>query len=152
SAEQFGATVEVYTYPEEFAVCDGSAAPRPGALIGQQPRRTFCLSYRTQVGNHVDGNDHGYKLHLVYGTLAAPSEKAHSTINDSPEAVTFSWELSTTPVAVTGLKPTAVLTVDSTKVDQTTMQALEALLYGDESTEPSLPLPDEVLALFPTEP
>jgi len=152
SAEEFGATVEAYTYPEEFAVCDGSAAPRPGVLIGQQPRRTFGLSYRTQVGNDVDGNDHGYKLHLVYGALAAPSEKAHSTINDSPEAVTFSWELSTTPVAVTGLKPTAVLTVDSTKVDQTTMQALEALLYGDESTEPSLPLPDEVLALFPTEP
>ena len=148
SAEEFGATIEAYTYPEEFGQCDGTAAPKVGVLIGQQSRKTFGLAYRTKLGNDVDGTDYGYKLHLVYGALASPSEKAYATVNDSPEAITFSWEVTTTAVMVSGLKPTAILTIDSTKVDAAELASLEDLLYGTAVTEPSLPLPDAVLALF----
>lgn len=148
SAEEFGATIEAFTYPDEFAQCDGTAAPTPGVLIGQQSRRIFGLSYRSRVGNDVDGTDFGYKLHLIYGALAAPTEKGYTTINDSPEAITFSWEVSTTPVEVPGFKPTAQLTVDSTKVDADALEALEALLYGTPGTDPQLPLPATVIGLF----
>lgn len=144
SAEEFGGTIEAYTYPDEFAECDGSAALVAGVYIGQQNRKTFGFSYVTTVGNDVDNTNHGYKLHLVYGALASPSEKAYSTINDSPEAVTFSWEFSTTPVNVTGFKPTSVITIDSTKADEDKLTALEAILYGSEEAEARLPLPDEV--------
>ena len=153
SNEEFGATIEAYTYPDEFAECDGSAALAKGVMIGQQKRKTFGLCYRTTLGNDVEGNDYGYKLHLVYGCLAAPSEKAYSTINDSPEAITFSWEVSTSPVAVTGFKPTSQITIDSTKVDTSKLSALENILYGtnadgDTGAEPRLPLPDEVATLM----
>jgi hypothetical protein len=148
SAEEFGATIEAYTYPEEFAECDGSAAIATGVYIGQQKRKTFGLSYRTVVGNDVDNNDFGYKLHLIYGALAAPSEKAYATINDSPEAITFSWEVTTTPVEVEGFKPTASVTIDSTKCDETKLKALEAILYGSETEEARLPLPSEVAELM----
>lgn len=148
SAEEFGGTIEAYTYPDEFMDCDGSAALAEGVYIGQQSRKTFGLCYKTVLGNDVDTNGHGYKLHLVYGALAAPSEKAYSTINDSPEAVTFSWEFSTTPVNVTGFKPTATIVIDSTKVDETKMKALEDILYGTESEEAKLPLPDEVKTIM----
>ena len=153
SNEEFGATIEAYTYPDEFAECDGSAALAKGVMIGQQKRKTFGLCYRTTLGNDVEGNDYGYKLHLVYGCLAAPSEKAYSTINDSPEAITFSWEVSTTPVAVTGFKPTSQITIDSTKVDPSKLSALENVLYGtnadgDTGAEPRLPLPNEVATLM----
>lgn len=150
SAEEFGATIEAYTYPEEFEACDGSAAIAPGVTIGQQKRKVFGLSYKTVIGNDVDENDYGYKIHLIYGAIAAPSEKAYTSINDSPEAITFSWEISTTPVEVQGYKPTAILTIDSTKVDATKLAELEAILYGDEENEASLPLPDEVVALIGT--
>ena len=130
SAEEFGATIEAYTYPTEFEECDGSASVAPGVTIGQQSRKPFGLCYRTVLGNDVDGNDYGYKLHLIYGCQAQPSEKAFATINDSPEAITFSWEVKTTPVSVTGGKPTATLTVDSTKTTPEKMAALEAILYG----------------------
>lgn len=148
SAEEFGATVEAYTYPDEFAECDGSASLGAGVTIGQQPRKTFGLSYKTTVGNDVDNDNHGYKLHLIYGAMASPSEKAYSTINDSPEAITFSWELTTTPVNVTGFKPTASLTIDSTKIAPEKLAAIEALLYGDESTDAKLPLPDEIATII----
>lgn len=148
SAEEFGATVEAYTYPDEWAECDGSAAIAEGVFIGQQSRKTFGLSYRTVVGNDVKGSDYGYKLHLIYGALAAPSEKAYATINDSPEAITFSWELTTTPVSVDGFKPTACVTIDSTKADKTKLAALEAILYGSESEEARLPLPNEVVTIM----
>ena len=153
SNEEFGATIEAYTYPDEFAECDGSAALAKGVMIGQQKRKPFGLCYRTTLGNDVEGNDYGYKLHLVYGCLAAPSEKAYSTINDSPEAITFSWEVSTTPVDVTGFKPTSQITIDSTKVDTSKLSALENVLYGtnangDTGAEPRLPLPDEVATLM----
>lgn len=148
SAEEFGATIEAFTYPEEFGQCDGTAMPEPGIAIGQQSRKSFGLCYRTLLGNDTEGTDHGYKLHLMYGGLAAPSEKAFNTINDSPEAITFSWEVTTSPVMVTGLKPTAMLTIDSTKVDADALADLEAILYGDEANDPRLPLPDEVLDLF----
>lgn len=148
SNEEFGATIEAYTYPDEFAECDGSAALATGVMIGQQKRKTFGLCYRTSLGNDVDGSDHGYKLHLVYGCLAAPSEKAYATINDSPEAITFSWEVSTTPVNVTGYKPTSQITIDSTKVDQVKLTALEDVLYGKDAAEPKLPMPDEVAQMF----
>ena len=148
SNEDFGATIEAYTYPTEFGQCDGSADLTPGVSIGQQVRKTFGLCYRTTLGNDVDGNGFGYKLHIIYGALAAPSEKAYSTINDSPEAITFSWEVSTTPVNVTGYKPTACLTIDSTKVDKDKLAALEEILYGSESAEPRLPLPDEIAELM----
>lgn len=148
SAEEFGATIEAFTYPDEFGQCDGTAEPQPGILVGQQSRKTFGLSYRTKVGNDVDGVEHGYKLHLIYGCLAAPSEKAYSTINDSPEAITFSWEVSTTPVLVTGMNPTSIMTIDSRTADPTDLAALEIILYGDVATEPRLPLPDEIVTLF----
>ena len=148
SAEEFGATIEAYTYPDEFAECDGSASLANGVMIGQQARKTFGLCYRTTIGNDTDGNDHGYKLHIIYGALAAPSEKAYATINDSPEAITFSWEVTTTPVNVTGAKPTASITIDSTKVDPEKLTALEKILYGDAEVEARLPLPDEIKQLF----
>ena len=148
SAEEFGATIEAYTYPDEFAQCDGTASPSTGVGIGQQSRKLFGLTYRTRLGNDLDGTDYGYKLHLIYGALAAPSEKAYASINDSPEAITFSWEVSTTPVEVTGYKPTASVVIDSTKVDATALATLEDFLYGTVGTDPSLPLPDAVLALF----
>lgn len=149
SAEEFGATLEAYTYPEEFGQFDGTAAPVVGLYVGQQARRSFGLSYRTRIGNDVDGSDYGYKLHLIYNAQAAPSEKAFATINDSPEAITFSWELTTTPIhAGDDLKPTAQLTIDSTKVDSDTLLALENALYGTAGTDPRLPLPDEVISMF----
>lgn len=148
SAEEFGATVEAYTYPDEFAECDGSAELAVGVKVNQQKRKAFGLSYRTALGNDVDAADHGYKLHLIYGAMAAPSEKAFATINDTPEAITFSWELTTTPVAVTGMKPTASMEIDSTKVDPTALANLEAILYGAEGVDPYLPLPDAVAAIF----
>ena len=148
SAEEFGATLECYTYPDEFAECDGSAEVTPGVIIGQQNRKTFGLCYRTTLGNDVKGNEFGYKLHLIYGAKASPSEKSYSTINDSPEAITFSYEITTTPVNVTGHKPTASLTINSTKVEAGKLQQLEALLYGGDSTEAKLPLPDEVINLL----
>ena len=148
SNEEFGATIEAYTYPDEFAECDGSAELATGVMIGQQKRKTFGLCYRTTIGNDVEGNDYGYKLHLVYGCLAAPSEKGYSTINDNPDAITFSWEVSTTPVNVEGFKPTSQITIDSTKADPTKLAALEAVLYGSTETEAKLPLPDEVATLM----
>lgn len=160
SNEEFGATIEAYTYPDEFAECDGSKALTTGVYIGQQARKTFGMAYKTVLGNDADGNDHGYKLHIIYGALAAPSEKAYATINDSPEAVTFSWEVTTTPVEVTGAKPTASIVIDSTKADKTKLAALEAILFGKDPTqpqgadgaEPRLPLPDEIKTLMtPTE-
>ena len=150
SAENFKATIEAYTYPVEFEECDGSATIAKGVVIGQQSRKPFGLCYRTAIGNDTDGNEHGYKLHIVYGCQASPSEKQYSTINDSPEAITFSWEVSTTPVNVTGKKPTATLIIDSTKTDKAKLTALEAILYGSESTEPRLPLPDEIATLMTT--
>ncbi len=147
SAEEFGATVEAYTYPPEFAECDGVAEIATGITIGQQKRKTFGLSYRTTLGNDVDGNDYGYKLHLIYGAIASHTERNYGTINDSPEAITLSWEISTVPVDVTGYKPTAHLVIDSTKVSSTGLAALEAALYGTASTKPYLPLPDEVATL-----
>lgn len=144
SAEELSGTIEAYTYPDAFAECDGSASIATGVYIGQQARKTFGLCYRTTLGNDVDNNAHGYKLHLVYGCLASPSEKAYSTINDSPEAITFSWEFSTTPVNVTGFKPTSSIVIDSTKVNAEKLTALEKILYGDAQIEARLPLPDEV--------
>ena len=150
SAENFKATIEAYTYPDEFEECDGSATIANGVVIGQQARKPFGLCYRTAIGNDTDGNEHGYKLHIVYGCQASPSEKQYSTVNDSPEAITFSWEVNTTPVNVTGKKPTATLIIDSTKADKAKLTALEAILYGSESTEPRLPLPDEIATLMTT--
>jgi len=147
SAEEFGATLEAFTYPEEFAPFDGLAVPEPGVVVGQQPRKMFGLSYRTRLGNDISGDEHGYKLHLVYGCVASPSEKAYNTINDSPEAIAFSWEISTTPVPVTGLKPTSLIVIDSTVVDQAKLTALENDLYG-ESGSPTLPMPDEIISAF----
>ena len=144
STEELGGTIEAYTYPDEFAECDGSASIATGVYIGQQSRKTFGMCYTTTVGNDVDSNAHGYKLHLIYGALASPSEKAYSTINDSPEAITFSWEFSTTPVNVTGFKPTANIVIDSTKATPEKLAALEKILYGDTEVEPRLPLPNEV--------
>ena len=155
SAETFAATIEAYTYPDEFAALDGSGELAAGVMIGQQARSAFGLCYRTQVGNDVKGSDYGYKLHIIYGAKASPSEKAYSTINDSPEAITFSWELSTTPVAVEGFKPTASLVIDSTKVGPEKMAKLEAKLYGTDAgsgsgsaTEPTLLLPNEIKTLL----
>lgn len=159
SNEEFGATIEAYTYPDEFAECDGSASLTEGVYIGQQARKTFGLCYRTTLGNDAKGNDYGYKLHIIYGAMASPSEKAYSTINDSPDAITFSWELSTTPVAVANFKPTASLTIDSTKVNAQKLAALEEILYGKDGTgednsvgavDPRLPLPDEIATLMKT--
>lgn len=148
SAEEFGATIEAFTYPKEFAQFDGSVVLNGGVALGQQSRRTFGFSYRTRVGNDVAGADLGYKLHLVYGCQAAPSERAYATINDSPEALAFSWELTTSPVSVTGHKPTALVTIDSTQVSAATLTTLENALWGTAGTEPRLPLPDEVVAMF----
>lgn len=150
SNEEFGATIEAYTYPDEFAECDGSAAIATGVYIGQQTRKAFGLCYRTVLGNDTDANDYGYKIHIIYDALAAPSEKAYASVNDSPEAITFSWEVTTTPVNVAGYKPTASVTIDSTKVDAEKLAALEAVLYGSESEEARLPLPDEIITLVGT--
>lgn len=148
SVEEFGGTIEAFTYPQEFEQCDGTASLTAGVTIGQQNRKTFGLSYRTKVGNDTNGMDHGYKLHLVYGALAAPSERAYATVNDSPEAMTFSWEFTTTAVEVPDFKPTAILTVDSTTVAGGDLSALEAVLYGDDVGDgPRLPLPAEVASL-----
>lgn len=151
STEEFGATIEAYTYPDEFAACDGSAELADGVMIGQQKRSTFGLCYKTTIGNDTEGNDHGYKLHIIYGALAKPSERAYASINDSPEAITFSWEITTTPVNVTGAKPTASLVIDSTKADPSKLAALEDILYGKDGepgNEPRLPLPDEIKSLM----
>lgn len=148
SAEEFGATIEAYTYPEEFGRCDGTAELEPGVVIGQQNRKPFALSYRTFKGNDTQNTEHGYKIHIIYGATAAPSEKAFATVNDSPEAITFSWELTTNPVAVPGHKPTACITIDSTKVNKTKLGQLEAALYGTESEAPRVPMPDEVANFF----
>ena len=147
SNEELSASIEAYTYPDEFAECDGSAEIATGITIGQQPRKAFGLAYKTTLGNDIVGNEYGYKLHLLYGCKAAPSEKAYSTINDSPEAITFSWEISTTPVNVKGFKPTSNLTIDSSKVAPEKLAALEAILFGSESAEARLPLPDEIITL-----
>lgn len=157
-AEEFGATIEAYTYPDEFAQCDGSEEVSTGVMIGQQRRKTFGLSYKTLIGNDIDHADYGYKLHLIYGAMAAPSEKGYSSVNDTPEAITLSWEISTTPVDVPGFKPTAIITIDSTKVDAAKLKQLEAILYGVnedplaeppvEASEPRLPLPEEIMSLF----
>ena len=144
SAEEFGATIEAYTYPAEFEACDGSASLGEGVTIGQQDRKAFGLCYRTIVGNDVKGNENGYKLHLIYGAKAKPSEKAYATVNDSPEAVTFSWEVTTTPVNVAGFKPTASVTIDSTKIQPEKLKLIEDKLYGTASEEATLPLPDEI--------
>lgn len=157
SAEEFGATIEAYTYPDEFAICDGSAELTEGVVIGQQARKPFGLCYRTVLGNDVKGENYGYKLHLIYNAEAAPSERAYATINDSPEAITFSWELTTTPVNVAGFKATASLIIDSTKVDPEKLKELEDILYGTDAvegddakpaTDPRMPLPDEIAAIF----
>lgn len=156
SAEEFGATIEAYTYPDEFAECDGSKELVDGVVIGQQTRKVFGLCYRTVIGNDTDGEAHGYKLHIIYGAMASPSEKAYATINDSPEAITFSWEVTTTPVNVTGAKPTASVVIDSTKADPAKLAALEVILYGKDPTteggsdggDPRLPLPDELKTLM----
>lgn len=149
SAEEFGATVEAYMYPEEFAVCDGSAAVADGVVVGQQIRKPFGLCYRTIVGNDTEKDAYGYKLHLIYNAMAAPSERSYQTVNDSPEAITFSWEMTTTPVEVGGdLKPTASMIIDSTKCDRDKLSALEDILYGTENTDARLPLPAEIIELF----
>lgn len=156
SAEEFGGTIEAFTYPDAFGQCDGSASPEAGVYVGQQGRKSFGFSYRTRIGNDIDGDDAGYKLHLVYGALAAPSEKAYASVNDSPEATAFSWEFTTSPVDVPGTnpdtgkpyRPSAQLTIDSTKVDATGLAALEEALYGTAGADPYLPLPAEVIAFF----
>lgn len=148
SNEEFGATIEAYTYPEEFEQCDGSASLGNGVTVGQQARRSFALVYKTAIGNDIQGQDLGYKIHIIYGAKAAPSEKAYATVNDSPEAVTFSWEVSTVPVNVTGLKPTSTVVIDSTKVDPEKLTAIEEKLFGGESTESTLLLPDEIKAML----
>ena len=154
SAEEFGATVEAYMYPDEFAECDGTAEIAKGVTIGQQNRKVFGMAYRTVLGNDTESNSHGYKIHLIYGALAAPSEKEYGTINDSPEGITFSWEVKTTPVSVKGFKPTATLVIDSTKTDPAKLAAIEKILYGTDAegsgtaTEARLPLPDEIATLM----
>lgn len=148
SAEEFAVTIEAYMYPTEFEVCDGTAEPVPGVTIGQQSRKPFGLSYRSMIGNDTDGLDHGYKIHLIWGALASPSERNRQTVNDSPEAVSFSWECETTPVQVAGYKPTATMTINSTRVNKEKLALLEDALYGTDDTEPHLPMPDEVLAML----
>lgn len=152
ATETFGGTIEAYTYPEEFAECDGTAAVSKGVYVGQQTRKYFGFSYRTKIGSDVIAPDseEAYKLHIIYGASASPSEKSYATINDSPDAITFSWEFDTTPVNVTGYKPTSCITIDSTKADKTKLATLEAILYGSESEEPRLPLPDEVISTMGT--
>lgn len=148
SGEDFGATIEAYTYPDEFGVCDGSAEVATGVKIGQQERKPFGLAYKTKIGNDTDGISHGYKLHIIYNAQAAPSSKAYQTINESPEAISFSWEITTTPEAVTGYKASASVTIDSTKVEETKLTALEKKIYGDTSAEPTLPSIDEIITMF----
>ena len=148
SVEEYASSIEAYTYPDEFAECDGSAEIAKGVSIGQQTRKSFGLAYKTLIGSDTDGNDHGYKLHLVYGCKAAPSERSHATVNDSPEALSFSWEISTTPVSVTGHKPTASVEIDSTKVDKSKLEAFEKILFGSDTAAARLPLPDEVATLL----
>lgn len=148
SAEEFGATIEAYTYPDEFMACDGSAQIAKGAYIGQQNRKQFGMCYKTLLGNDVNANDHGYKLHIIYGAMASPSEKAYATVNDSPEAITFSWEVTTTPVNVTGYEPTASIVIDSTKCDPTKLADLEEILYGSAEEGPRLPLPNEIVTVL----
>ena len=150
SNEEYAASIEAYTYPDEFAECDGSAELTTGVTIGQQPRNTFGLCYRTTLGNDVEGTEKGYKLHIVYNCLAAPSEKSYASINDSPEAITFSWDISTTPVEVAGHKPTAVVTIDSTKVDANKLKSLEEILYGKGNVAAKLPLPSEIVTTLTT--
>lgn len=147
SAEDFAATIEAYMSPKEFDECDGEKEIAPGITIGQQKRKTFGFSYQTIIGNDTDLNDHGYKIHLIYGAMASPSERAYTSVNDSPEAMTLSWEITTTPVNVKGAKPTAHLEIDSTKVAADKLKSLEDILYGTESEEPRLPLPDEIVTL-----
>lgn len=148
SAEEFAATIEAYMYPEEFEVCDGTKEIVPGMSIGQQARKTFGFCYKTLIGNDTDGTKHGYKIHIVYGALAAPSEKGYTTVNDSPEVITFSWEVSTTPVNVAGGDPTATVTIDSTRVDAAKLALLEDALYGTADKEAYLPLPDEIATIL----
>ena len=148
SEEEYTATIEAFTYPDEFAQCDGSAEIAAGVMIGQQKRQPFGFSYVTQIGNDTDGADLGYKIHLIYGAMASPTDRSYSTINDSPEAMTFSWEISTTPVEVPGYKPTASITIDSTKVNATELAALEDILYGTATNQARLPLPSELLTIF----
>ena len=150
STEEFGATVEAYTYPDEFAECDGSADIAKGVSIGQQPRKAFGLSYKTIIGNDLEGDDHGYKLHIIYNAKASPTDKSYTTVSDSPDAITFSWELTTTPLTISGFKPTANITIDSTKVDATKLQELETILYGSEEEEARLPLPSEIVTIMGT--
>lgn len=148
SAEEWAGTIEAFTYPDEFAACNGEKQLVAGVTVGQQSRSTFGMSYRTKIGNDTDGSDHAYKIHLLYGLTAAPSEKAYTTVNDSPEAVTFSWEASSVPVNVNGMLPTSSITIDSRTADPTKLTALEKILYGSEEAEPRLPLPDEVKTLM----
>lgn len=147
-AEEFGATIEAFTYPDEWMECDGSAEPVEGVVVGQQVRKPFGFVYRSRIGNDTQGDDLGYKLHLIYNALASPSEKAYTTVNDSPEPLTFSWEITTTPIAVTGHRPTAAITIDSTKADASKLAALEDILFGSDSSEPKLPTPDEVITMM----
>ena len=148
AAEEFGATIEAYTYPEEFEACDGSASIAEGITVGQQTRKTFAFCYKTSLGNDTQGQDLGYKIHIIYGCKAAPSEKSYATINDSPEAVTFSWEVSTVPVPVEGRNPTATMVIDSTRVNPAKLALLEEVLYGSEVEDAKLPLPNEVIELM----
>ena len=148
SAEKFGCTIEAYTYPDEFEKCDGTAELAPGIIIGQQDRKSFGLAYQTSIGNDTEGTAHGHKLHLVYGCKATPSEKAHKSINESPEAETFSWTVNTTPVNVDGHKPTSTLTIDSTKVDPKILEKIEKIVYGSTEADARLPLPAEIVELL----
>ena len=150
SNEEFGGTIEAYMYPPEFAACNGEAELAAGVVMGQQPRKTFGFCYRTVLGNDEEENAYGYKLHLVYGAKASVSERAYSTINESPEPITFSWEFTTTPVEVEGFKPTSIITIDSTKVEASKLAALEAMLYGSDDGEPTLPLPGEIATMMVT--
>lgn len=148
SKEEFGATVEAYTYPDEFAACDGSAELSKGVSVGQQPRKLFGMSYVTLKGNDTESTDHGYKIHLIYGAMASPSERAYATVNESPEAITFSWTITTTPVEIKGMKPSACITIDSTKVEAPKLKALEDALYGTAEKEAHLPLPEELITIL----
>ena len=148
SVEELGGTIEAYTAPDEFGACDGTAELTTGVSIGQQPRQTFGLAYQTILGNDTENNKHGYKIHLIYGALASPTERSYATVNDSPEAMTMSWEFSTTPVSVTGFEPTSLVVIDSTKVDAEKLAAFEAIIYGSDDVEARLPLPDEVATLL----
>lgn len=148
SVEELGGTIEAYTAPDEFGACDGTAELTPGVTVGQQPRQTFGLAYQTILGNDTKNNKYGYKIHLLYGALASPTERSYATVNDSPEAMTMSWEFSTTPVSVTGFEPTSLVVIDSTKVDAEKLKAFEAIIYGSEDQEARLPLPNEVATLL----